>query len=147
MAGFSPLELARAGVFARMLVDWQLTRPFYRGESRALLRRLGPGPWRTFATLVYERGRITPAESLERGIAILRSIRDEPWASYLDLRTAVLPALAGTGRRAPRGCASASRRSRADRGHARRNRSAAQPSSSSVSTWAQPGCAGRSPAR
>ena len=90
---FSPVELARAGVFARMLVDWQLSRPLYRAQSRALLGRLGPGPWRTFAALVYEPGDITPAAGLKRGIAVLRSIRHEPWAAYLYLDTAVLPAL------------------------------------------------------
>ena len=65
----------------------------YRERNRAEARRLGPGPWRTFSTLVYEPGRLTPAESLERGIAILRSIRSEHWATYLYLDSAVLPAL------------------------------------------------------
>lgn len=92
-ARFSSVELARAGVFARLLVDWQLRRPLYREQSRALLRRLGAGPWQTFAGLVYEPGGIAPAESLKRGIAILTSIRDEPWAYYLYLDSAVLPAL------------------------------------------------------
>ena len=92
-ARFSPVALARAGVLARLLVDWQLTRPRYREQTRALLRRLGPGPWRTFADLVYDRGDITPAESLRRGIGVLRSIHDEPWATYLYLDSAVLPAL------------------------------------------------------
>jgi pimeloyl-ACP methyl ester carboxylesterase len=92
-ARFSSAELAKAGVLARALVDWQLTRPLYREQSRALLGRLGPGPWRAFATLVYEPGNITAADSLRRGIAILKSIRAESWATYLYLATAVLPAL------------------------------------------------------
>jgi len=92
-ARFSSVELARAGVFARMLVDWQLSRPIYREQSRALLRRLGAGPWQAFARLSYASPGIAPAESLRRGIAILRSIRDQPWAGYLYLDTAILPAL------------------------------------------------------
>lgn len=92
-AGFSRDEVAKAGLFARLLVDWQLTRPAYRERNRAEVQRLGEGPWQTFSTLVYEPGRLSPAQSLERGIAILRSIRSEPWATYLYLDGAVLPAL------------------------------------------------------
>jgi hypothetical protein len=92
-ARFSRDDVARAGLFARLLVDWQLTRPAYREQNSAQVRRLGPGPWQTFSTLVYEPGRLTPAQSLQRGIAILRSIRSEPWAAYLYLDTAVLPLL------------------------------------------------------
>jgi pimeloyl-ACP methyl ester carboxylesterase len=76
-----------------MLVDWQLSRPLYRELSLSQVRRLGPGPWKTFATLVYTPGRLMPAQSLARGIAILKSIRGKSWASYLYLDTAVLPAL------------------------------------------------------
>ena len=41
-AGFSRDDVARAGLFARLLVDWQLTRPAYREQNRAQVRRLGP---------------------------------------------------------------------------------------------------------
>jgi pimeloyl-ACP methyl ester carboxylesterase len=92
-AGFPTLAVAKAGLFARLLVDWQLTRPVYREQNLAEVRRLGAGPWSTFATLVYTPGSLTPAQGLQRGIAVLRSIRTEPWARYLYLDTAVLPAL------------------------------------------------------
>ena len=92
-AGFSASDIVRAGVFARMLVDWQLIRPLYRGQVLSQVRRVGSGPWRAFATLVYTPGRLTPAQSLERGITILKSIRGELWANYLYLDAAVLPAL------------------------------------------------------
>jgi pimeloyl-ACP methyl ester carboxylesterase len=92
-AGFSTLAVAKAGLFARLLVDWQLTRPAYREQNLAQVRRLGPGPWSTFATLVYTPGSLTPAQSLQRGITVLKSIRQQPWARYLYLDTAVLPAL------------------------------------------------------
>jgi pimeloyl-ACP methyl ester carboxylesterase len=92
-AGFHKLDIAKAGLFARLLVDWHLSRPLYREQNRARLRRLGPGPWSTFATLVYTPGSLTPSESLRRGIAILESIEREPWARYLYLDTALLPAL------------------------------------------------------
>jgi uncharacterized protein len=92
-AGFTARDTLRAGVFARMLVDWQLTRPLYRAQALARVRGLGPGPWKTFATLVYSPGSLAPAASLARGIAILDSVSGERWASYLYLDTAVLPAL------------------------------------------------------
>ena len=92
-AGFPALAVAKAGLFARLLVDWQLTRPLYREQNRAQVRRLGPGPWSTFATLAYAPGSLTPAQSLKRGIAILESIQVEPWARYLYLDSVVLPAL------------------------------------------------------
>lgn len=92
-AGFPPRDVVKVGVLARLLVDWQLTLPLYREQALAQVRRLGPGPWKTFATLVYAPGSLTPAQRFERGIAVLESIRSELWATYLYLDTAVLPAL------------------------------------------------------
>jgi hypothetical protein len=92
-AGFSALDIATAGLFSRLWVDWQLTRPVYREQTLAQVRRLGAGPWSAFASLVYNPGSLTPAQSLERGIAILSSIRGEMWARFLALDTEILPAL------------------------------------------------------
>jgi len=92
-AGFPASDIVRAGVFARMLVDSQLSRPLYRAQALSQVAHLGPGPWRTFATLVYTPGQLTPTQRLQRGISILKSIRGELWANYLYLDTAVLPAL------------------------------------------------------
>jgi pimeloyl-ACP methyl ester carboxylesterase len=92
-AGFSKLDLAKAGVFARLWVDWQLTRPVYRQQTMPQVLRLGPGPWKAFADLVYRPGSLTPAQNLSRGIAILESISGRPWAQYLYLDTVILPAL------------------------------------------------------
>jgi pimeloyl-ACP methyl ester carboxylesterase len=92
-AGFPKLDIVKAGLFARLWVDWQLTRPVYREQNLAQVRRLGAGPWSTFATLVYTPGSLTPAQSLQRGIAILGSISTKPWARYLYLDTVILPAL------------------------------------------------------
>ena len=92
-AGFAATDVARAVLFSRMLVDWQITRPIHRAQNLAEARRLGPGPWRTFATLVYASGALTPAQNLKRGIAILTSIQHDLWARYLYLDTVLLPAL------------------------------------------------------
>jgi hypothetical protein len=92
-AGFAATDVARAVLFSRMLVDWQITRPIHRAQNLAEAKRLGPGPWRTFATLVYASSSLTPAQNLKRGIAILTSIQHDLWARYLYLDTVLLPAL------------------------------------------------------
>ena len=92
-AGFSALDVAKAALFSRLWIDWQLARPVYREPNLAHVQRLGPGPWKPFAALVYAPGSLTPAQNLTRGIAILKSIRDDLFARYLYLDTAILPAL------------------------------------------------------
>jgi pimeloyl-ACP methyl ester carboxylesterase len=92
-AGFSADEIAKASLFARLLIDGQLTDDLYRERNEADALRLGPGPWRRFAALVYAEEPLTAANSLSRTIALLRSIQTEPWARYLYLDTAYLPAL------------------------------------------------------
>jgi pimeloyl-ACP methyl ester carboxylesterase len=91
--GFSADEIAKASLFARLLIDGQLTDDLYRERNEADALRLGPGPWRRFAALVYAEEPLTAADSLSRTIALLRSIQTEPWARYLYLDTAYLPAL------------------------------------------------------
>lgn len=92
-AGMSEAEVARAVLFGRLLVDWQLADPIYRQVNEADAQTLGDGPWTHFLALVYEPGEITPSEALEEGIEILRSIQDEPWAKFLYLRELYLPQL------------------------------------------------------
>jgi pimeloyl-ACP methyl ester carboxylesterase len=91
--GFAPRDVAKAVLFSRLIVDWQLTRPVYRARNLEQARRLGAGPWSRFAALVYAPGALTPAQGLRRGIAILESISDESWAHFLYLDTVLLPAL------------------------------------------------------
>jgi len=92
-AGMSEPDVARAILFGRLLIDWQLTDPIYRQVNEADARALGNGPWTRFLTLVYEPGEITPAEGLEQGIEILKSVQGEPWAKFLYLRELYLPQL------------------------------------------------------
>lgn len=92
-AGFAEEDIAKAGLFGRLLIDWQLTDPLYRQDNEAAAQALGDGPWDDFMALVYEPGAITPAESLQRGIEILKSIQDEPWARFLYLAELYIPQL------------------------------------------------------
>jgi hypothetical protein len=91
--GVSEEDVAKAVLFARLLVDWQLTRPIFREVNEADAGRLGNGPWNDFQRLVYEPGSLTPAESLQRGIVILESIKDQFWARALYLKELYLPEL------------------------------------------------------
>jgi len=86
-------SVAKAVLFSRLLIDWQLTNPIYRRVNEAEAQRLGDGPWNGFLRLVYEPGALTPAEELQKGIAILEAIQDQPWARALYLKELYLPAL------------------------------------------------------
>jgi pimeloyl-ACP methyl ester carboxylesterase len=92
-AGMSEEDVTKAVLFGRLLVDWQLTSPVYRHVNEAEAQALGDGPWTSFAALVYEPGAITPAEGLQEGIEILKSIRDEPWAEFLYVKDLYIPQL------------------------------------------------------
>jgi pimeloyl-ACP methyl ester carboxylesterase len=92
-AGFSEEDIAKAGLFGRLLIDWQLTDPIYRPTNEATAKSLGDGPWDDFVALVYEPGDITPAEGLQQGIEILKSIQGEPWARFLYLTELYIPQL------------------------------------------------------
>ena len=92
-AGFSEEDVTKAALIGRLLVDWQLANPIYRDVSEAEAQALGDGPWTHFSTLVYEPGEITPAEGLEKGTEILKSIQDEPWAEFLYLKQLYIPQL------------------------------------------------------
>jgi len=92
-AGLADEEVAKATLFGRLLIDWQLSDPIYCGVNQAEVQAMGGGPWAQFAALVYEPGDVTPAEALQQGIEILRSVQDEPWARFLYLKEAYLPQL------------------------------------------------------
>jgi pimeloyl-ACP methyl ester carboxylesterase len=92
-ARMSEEDIRKAVLFGRLLVDWQLENPLYREINEAEAQALGDGPWTRFMALVYEPGEISPAEGLQRGIAILKEIQDEPWARFLYLRELYIPQL------------------------------------------------------
>jgi len=92
-ARMSEEEIAKAVLVGRLLVDWQLANPVYRQVNEADAGALGDGPWTSFMALVYEPGEITPAEGLQKGIEILKSIQDEPWARFLYLKQLYMPQL------------------------------------------------------
>jgi len=92
-AGMSEEDITKAVLFGRLLVDWQLANPVYRQVNEAEAQALGQGPWTSFMASVYEPGEITPAEGLQEGIEILKSIRDEPWAEFLYLKRVYIPLL------------------------------------------------------
>ncbi len=93
-AGMTEEEVVQAALFGRVLIDWQLVTPTYREENEEAAQYLGKeGPWTHFMALVYEPGEITPAESLQMGIEILKSVQDEPWTKFLYLKELYIPQL------------------------------------------------------
>ena len=91
--GVSEEDVAKAVLFSRLLVDWQLPTPMYRALNEAEAARLGDGPWNDFLRLVYTPVALTAAEELAQGIAVLESIQDQFWARALYLKDLYLPAL------------------------------------------------------
>jgi pimeloyl-ACP methyl ester carboxylesterase len=85
--------VAKAVLFGRLLIDWQLPEPIYREANEADAQTLGEGPWLAFLKLVYEPGAVSAAEGLQLGMDILRSVQDEPWARYIFLRELYIPTL------------------------------------------------------
>lgn len=92
-AGLSTSDVERATLVGGLLVDWQLAEPLFHAANERLVATLGAGPWRDLYTLVYDSGALGPAASLARGITILTSIKDEPWAQALYLDELYLPRL------------------------------------------------------
>jgi pimeloyl-ACP methyl ester carboxylesterase len=92
-AGLSESDVSKAALFARLLIDWQLSKPIYQAANQATAAQLGDGPWQDFMKLVYEPGGITPSESLQAGVEILVAVQDEPWTKALYLESVYLPAL------------------------------------------------------
>ncbi len=86
-AGLSAEDVKKAVLFGRLLIDWQLPDPIFEEANRSDAQALGNGPWTAFIALLYESDDIGPVERLDAGVEILRSSRDEPWATelYLDL--------------------------------------------------------------
>ncbi|HSC90841.1 MAG TPA: CocE/NonD family hydrolase [Gaiellaceae bacterium] len=92
-AGLQTPDIERATLLGGLLVDWQLTEPLFHDANEKLVAKLGAGPWQDFFTLVYDSDALGPAENLSRGITILTSIKDEPWAQALHLEELYLPRL------------------------------------------------------
>ena len=92
-AGLSESDVTKAVLFARLLIDWQLSEPIYQAANQATAAQLGDGPWQDFMKLVYEPGGMTPTESLQAVIKILETVQDEPWTKALYLKSVYLPQL------------------------------------------------------
>jgi uncharacterized protein len=91
--GLTESNVTKAALFARLLIDWQLSKPIYQAANQAAAAQLGDGPWQDFMKLVYEPGGITPTESLQAGIKILEAVQDEPWTEALYIKSVYLPSL------------------------------------------------------
>ena len=90
-AGLIEPDVAKAVLFGRLLIDWQLSEPMFQEENETDAEVLGDGPWTRLAELVYDLGDINPVERLEVGIEIVKSVQDELWTEALYLRQLYIP--------------------------------------------------------
>lgn len=86
-------DVAKAVLFGRLLIDWQLIDPIFQEENLAAAEQPGEGPWTPFMELVYEPGGIGPGEGLAAGIEIMKSVQEEPWTKALYLQELYIPRL------------------------------------------------------
>jgi pimeloyl-ACP methyl ester carboxylesterase len=92
--GMSDENVKKAILFNRLLIDMTLRdQAIYEEVNRADAAQLGEGPWNTLIKLVYEAEGTDPYQNLQETIALLESVQDESWATYIYLKTAYLPAL------------------------------------------------------
>lgn len=95
--GLPEEDIARAVLFGRTLIDWQLSEPIYQEENLAASHELpASDPLKEFVDLVYDPGEITISESLQQGISIMKTVKDEAWAKYLYLEELYIPQLENT---------------------------------------------------
>jgi pimeloyl-ACP methyl ester carboxylesterase len=95
--GLAEEDISRAVLFGRTLIDWQLSEPIYQEENLAASLEIpASGALKEFVDLVYEPGEITFSESLQQGIEIMRTVKDEAWAKYLYLEELYIPQLENT---------------------------------------------------
>ena len=92
-AGLTEQDVAKAGLLARLLIDWQLTDPIYREPTAQIASTVGSGPWSDLSKIVYSSGDSTSPRSIEGVIAILEVVQDEPWTDALYLTELYLPRL------------------------------------------------------
>jgi pimeloyl-ACP methyl ester carboxylesterase len=92
--GMSEENITKATIFAHLLIDMSLQeQKVYEQINRADATSLGEGPWNTFMQLVYNSENMDPNQKLQQIIAVLESVQDEGWTTYLYLKNMYIPAL------------------------------------------------------
>ncbi len=92
--GMSEESITKATIFAKLLIDMSLQdMQLYEETNRADAVSLGEGPWNTFMQLVYDSDNMDPNQKLQEIIAVLESVQDEGWTTYLFLKNMYIPAL------------------------------------------------------
>jgi pimeloyl-ACP methyl ester carboxylesterase len=84
-AGFDNVEIAKAVLMKRLMVDVLLSKPMYEQINLAESNRLGDGPWRAMTELAYSPQPKDLTVEFVQVVKILKSIKDERWARFLYL--------------------------------------------------------------
>ncbi len=92
--GMSEENITKASIFARLLIDMSFQDTYlYEEINQVDAVSLGEGPWNTFMQLVYDSDNMDPIQKLQEIIAVLESVQDEGWTTYLYLKNMYIPAL------------------------------------------------------
>ena len=87
-------NITKATIYARLLIDMSFQgKHLYEETNRVDAVSLGEGPWNTFMQLVYDSDNMDPIQKLQEIIAVLESVQDEGWTTYLYLKNMYIPAL------------------------------------------------------
>ena len=90
-AGLTEDDVDKAVLFGRLLLDWQLSDPLFRGLNEVDAASLGDGAWTDLMSLVYQPAVDDPVEGLRAVTQIMKSVQDEPWAAALYLEELYIP--------------------------------------------------------
>ncbi len=84
-ANYDQLQVAKAVLLRRLMVDVVMPEPLYQMLNQAESRRLGGGPWDAVMELTYRSAPIEPSLELKTVIELFRAIQGERWTKYLHL--------------------------------------------------------------
>jgi len=87
-AGFTEVEISKAVLMRRLMVDVFLSEPKYENLNKEVSVSLGKGPWDDFHALIYNKTEDFDLE-LKQIYDILTSIQDENWSRFLHLDEAL----------------------------------------------------------
>lgn len=91
-AGFSEVDIKKAVLVRRLLLDEVLSAPRYKDLNVADASSLGEGPWSTLMNLVYPESEMAAGDELQALIRILQEVHMEPWSAYIGTQQ-VMPML------------------------------------------------------
>jgi len=82
-AGFSDINVRKAVLIRRLLVDLIVSEPQYMKINKKEANKFGPGPWDVLINLAYSKDSVDSKNEIETIVNILQEIKEEQWSKYL----------------------------------------------------------------